>query len=56
MHNFEEIIKVTKHLRLLYVEDNKDVMKSTFHFLQDFFDNIIVAQDGIKGFDIFLQR
>ncbi len=53
MQNFEEIIKVSKNLRLLYVEDNEDVRRSTLYFLEEFFDDIIIASDGLEGFNSF---
>jgi len=53
MSNFKEIVKVSKNLTLLYVEDNEDVRKATLYFLEEFFDNIIIAKDGSEGFQQF---
>jgi len=53
MNNFKEIVKVSKNLSLLYVEDNEDVRKATLYFLEEFFDDIIVAKDGSEGFQEF---
>ena len=53
MNNFKEIVKVSKNLTLLYVEDNEDVRKATLYFLEEFFDDIIIAKDGSEGFQAF---
>lgn len=53
MNNFKEIVKVTKNLTLLYVEDNEEVRKATLYFLEEFFDDIIIARDGSEGFTKF---
>jgi len=53
MNNFKEIVKVSKNLSLLYVEDNEDVRKATLYFLEEFFDDIIIAKDGSEGFQAF---
>jgi PAS domain S-box-containing protein len=53
MNNFKEIVKVSKNLTLLYVEDNEDVRKATLYFLEEFFDDIIIAKDGSEGFQEF---
>lgn len=37
MNNFQEIVKVSKNLTLLYVEDNEEVKKATLYFLEEFF-------------------
>jgi len=56
MDNFHDIVKVSKDLTLLYVEDSEDVRKATLYFLEEFFDNIIIAKDGIEGFTEFHNR
>jgi len=53
MNNFQEIVAVSKSLTVLYVEDNEEVRKATLYFLEEFFDNIIIANDGIEGFSTF---
>ncbi len=55
MHSVEKIIKHTKHLKLLYVEDEINIIKSTLLVLEDFFDDIVVANDGKEGLDIYLK-
>ncbi len=56
MDKLEELISYTKSLKLLYVEDEEDVRRSTLSILQDFFDDIIVAHDGKDGLDKYLEH
>jgi PAS domain S-box-containing protein len=49
MKEIQEIINATKDLTLLYVEDNKDARTSTLNILQEFFNTIIIAEDGEDG-------
>jgi len=53
LKNIDEILKYSKDLTLLYVEDNDDAREMTLMFLEDFFDNIVVAQDGLDGLEKF---
>ena len=53
MNNLEDIIKYTKDLTLLYIEDNLEARENTLFILEEFFDNIIVAVDGEDGLDKF---
>ena len=48
-----ELLKVTKELNLLYVEDNKDSRVFTLEMLTRFFDRISVAKNGIEGLEKF---
>ena len=43
----------SKNLKVLYVEDNKDARESTLIFLEQIFDNIIIAHDGLDGYEKF---
>ncbi len=56
MINFNKIVKYTKNLNLLYVEDNEDNRISTILLLEDLFDNIIVAEDGKEGLKKFQEN
>jgi len=47
--NIEQIKKSSKKLNLLYVEDNIAVRTMTMVILKQFFDNIILAEDGQDG-------
>ena len=53
MHNLKEIIKYTKDLRLLYVEDNEEARDSVLSILHEFFDDITVGFDGSDGLEKF---
>ena len=53
MSKIETIIKYTKKLNLLYVEDNEDAMSSSMLILQEFFNEIITAVDGKDGLNKF---
>ena len=51
----QEILKISKDLKLLYVEDNEEARNSTLNFLSRFFDDIVVAVDGEDGLKKFLE-
>jgi len=53
MLDINEILKYSKRLNLLYVEDNEDAREMTTMILEEFFDNIIVAVDGEDGYEKF---
>ncbi len=44
-----ELTNLTPNLKVLYVEDDKEVREFTFHLLSEFFDDVVVAFDGIDG-------
>ncbi len=54
-HKFEldELIEFTKTLKVLYVEDNKDVRDSILALLENFFVSIETAVDGKDGYEKF---
>ena len=47
------LIKYSKSINLLYVEDNKEARESILLMLNELFDNIIVATDGKDGLNKF---
>ncbi|QOY51992.1 response regulator [Candidatus Sulfurimonas baltica] len=51
--NLKELIKITKTLKLLYVEDDKQVRDSTLEMLNNFFSDIVIAMDGQEGLEKF---
>jgi len=53
MINFEEIIKYSQKLKLLYVEDNQEARESTIMILEEFFDDITIAINGEDGYEKF---
>ena len=53
MESIQELIKFTKNMVLLYVEDNVSTRESTVEFLDNLFKNIIQAEDGKEGLELF---
>ncbi len=53
MIDLDEIVKYSKGLKLLYVEDNKDAREMTTMILENFFDSIVVAVNGEDGYEKF---
>lgn len=51
--NLQKIIFTTKNIKVLYIEDNKDVREQTLKMLKIFFDNITIAQNGEEGLNYF---
>jgi len=49
----QNIINTSKTLKVLYVEDNKEVRESTLLMLQNFFDHIVVAIDGHNALELY---
>jgi diguanylate cyclase (GGDEF)-like protein len=45
------ILPISKNLRVLYVEDNKQAREQTVKLLENFFDHITVAVDGQEGWE-----
>jgi len=45
----KELVKSTKELKVLYVEDSKDSRDVVLEFLNVFFDHIVVGKDGVDG-------
>lgn len=55
-NKLNKILESTKDLKVLYIEDNKDVREQTLKMLQIFFDTISVAKDGQEGIDTFKKQ
>jgi len=53
---FDELYAYTKGLRILYVEDEVLVRKSTLSFLENYFEDIDVGKDGKEGLDKYYQN
>jgi len=51
----KEILHCSKQLTLLYVEDNKEARESMRLMLENFFDTILVANDGEDGLQKYEQ-
>ena len=46
-------LNISKKLKVLYVEDCKEVRESTLFLLENFFDNIVVGFDGAEGLELY---
>lgn len=51
--NIKEILKDTKKLNILYVEDSQSTRESTSIVLRDIFHEVFIAHDGVSGYDTF---
>ena len=51
--NFEELLQYTSILKVLYVEDDENLLLETTEIFEDYFDALITATDGKKGFDLY---
>ncbi|QOP44585.1 EAL domain-containing protein [Sulfurimonas sediminis] len=53
MIEIKEVTRYSQSLKLLYVEDDIDAREITTMLLEDFFDTIIVAENGQEGLEKF---
>ena len=53
MSNLQELARLSKNLRVLYVEDEKEVRNFTSKLLNTFFDHIDTAVNGKEGLELF---
>jgi YesN/AraC family two-component response regulator len=53
MSSIQELVKFTKTLKLLVVEDNEDSREQFVGMLSALFDNIDAAVDGLDGLEKF---
>ncbi|NOQ30361.1 MAG: response regulator [Helicobacteraceae bacterium] len=51
--NLSKVVETTQHLKLLYVEDNKEARESTLLMLQNFFENIVTASNGAEALTLY---
>lgn len=49
----QELLKISKSLKVLYVEDNEEARNSTLTLLSRFFDDVTVGVDGLDGLNKF---
>ena len=52
----KDLVKYSKRVTILYVEDNKEARESTLDLLNVFFDDIVVAVDGEDGYNQFIEN
>ena len=48
-----KIIEKVQKIKVLYVEDNKDVREQTLKIFEDFFGDIHVSKNGLEGLELF---
>jgi YesN/AraC family two-component response regulator len=53
MNDLKELVKFTKTLKLLVVEDNQDSREQFVNMLSSLFDEIVSAVDGVDGLTKF---
>lgn len=56
MNNAKNLRQYTKHLNVLYVEDDDQLRESTLFLLEPFFKEIDSACDGKKGLDLYNKK
>ncbi len=52
-NQIEELISFSKTIKVLYVEDNEESRISTLLMLENLFNNITIAVDGVDGYNKF---
>lgn len=48
-----ELVKYTKKLQLLYVDDDLSINESSISLFNNFFGNVVLAKNGQEALDIF---
>ncbi|NOR57635.1 MAG: response regulator [Sulfurimonas sp.] len=56
MHSTKELVKYTKKLTVLYVEDDKQLQEDTLFLLEPFFKEISTASDGAEGLETYNKK
>lgn len=56
MTRLKELQSLTKHLSILYVEDNTALRNNAAKLLKKFFAHVSLAEDGEKGLDLFKKQ
>jgi len=56
MIEIDKVIQYSQDLKLLYVEDNQDAREMTVMIFEEFFDDIVVAEDGEDGYEKFKEN
>lgn len=49
----KDLVEYSKSLSILYVEDDDGIRESTTNVFQNFFKNVTIAIDGLKGLEEF---
>ena len=56
MKKYLEISQKTKHMNLLYIEDDSITRMSALYLFERIFDDVFIATDGQEGLDLFLEN
>jgi len=55
MINSKELIKYTKNLKILFVEDHEELRENTTEILSSFFKEVISASNGQEGINLYTE-
>lgn len=53
MSDLQQLREKVKHLKILFVDDEKAIRGGTGVFLRKFFDTVVVSCDGLEGLEVF---
>ena len=53
MTDINELVKLSHGLSVLYVEDDAEIREEMYEILEDFFNVVILAENGEDGLDKF---
>lgn len=53
LNELKELKEKVKNLKVLFVEDEKEIRESVGIFLKKFFDNIVICSNGLEAFEEF---
>lgn len=56
MNDIKELREKVKDLKLLFVDDEKDIREGTGTFLKKFFNNVSICNDGDEGLELFAKE
>ena len=56
MGSIAQLKDKVKHLKVLFVDDEKDIREGAGTFLRKFFNNVVVCSDGIDGLEEFTKQ
>ena len=54
--NIKEVLNYSRNLTVLYVEDEKEIREQMQEVLENFFEKVIVAQNGEEGLKCFMEH
>jgi len=53
MNEIEQLKEKVRNLKVLFVDDEKDIRDGTGTFLRKFFDNVVICSDGAEGLETY---